>query len=331
MSPGTPLRLDTAACDRCGACVPKCTAKALRVGPGYILVDWEKCTGCGKCAEACETGAIVLRGAVGNGGGSRRPDTNVVPIASARKKDSAKPSSRASDAEPAPVKPGAPGRTDVAWTLPEALLVAVVAFALLFGASALTGAFTDDALRVSVTHVANSVALAALAWYLAHRHGAGLLRAFRLDTPPEARNVLLAVAVAIGCRLFSMTYAAMVPPPGAQGPDLLTQMFGGGVLGMALTFAFVAAAAPVLEELLLRGVVLGALVRGIGTWGAIVASAVVFSLLHVDIWSLLPFTVLGIGLGWLATRGRSLWPAVIAHILYNATILAATFFYAAVR
>jgi membrane protease YdiL (CAAX protease family) len=40
---------------------------------------------------------------------------------------------------------------------------------------------------------------------------------------------------------------------------------------------------------------------------------------------------LGIGLGWLATRGRSLWPAVIAHILYNAAILAATFFYAAVR
>jgi membrane protease YdiL (CAAX protease family) len=254
-----------------------------------------------------------------------------VPIASVRKKDSAKPSPRASDAKPAVATPGAPGRTGVAWTLPDALVVVVVAFALLLGASMLTGTVTDDALRVSVTHVANSVALAALAWYLAHRHGAGILAAFRLNTAPEVRNVLLAVAVAIACRIFSMTYAAMVPPPGAQGPDLLTQMFGGGVVGMALTFVFVAVAAPVLEELLLRGVVLGALARRIGTWGAIVASAIVFSLLHVDIWSLLPFTVLGIGLGWLATRGRSLWPALLAHILYNAAILAATFFYAAAR
>lgn len=331
MSPGTPLRLDTAACDRCGACVPKCTAKALRVGPGYILVDWEKCTGCGKCAEACETGAIALRGAVPAGDGNLGPGSNVVPIAPARKKVSAKPSSRASNAKRASGEPAAPGRAGVAWTLPEALLVAVVAFALLLGASALTGTFTDGALRVSATHVANSVALAALAWYLAHRHGVGFLAAFRLDTAPEVRNVLLAVAVAVACRLFSMTYTAMVPPPGAQGPDLLPQMFGGGVLGMALTFAFVAVAAPVLEELLLRGVVLGALARRIGRWGAIVASAVLFSLLHMEVWALLPFAVLGIGLGWLATRGRSLWPAVLAHVLYNAAILAATFFYAAAR
>ena len=326
MSPGTPLRLDTSACDRCGACVPACAVKALRVGPGYILVEWEKCTGCGKCAGVCDTGAITVRG-TGTASAATRPPKNVVPISSARKNSSAKVPDRRSAAKPSRKPVGAP--SGAAWSVPEAGLVVAIEIALVVAASALTGLITDDALRISVTHVANSAALAALAWYLARRHGSGLLAAYRLDVAPELRNVLLAVAVAIGCRLFSMTYASLVPPPGVQGPDLLTQMFGGGALGIVLTFALVAVVAPVLEEVLLRGVVLGALARKIGTWGAIVASAVVFSLLHLDLWSLLPFAVLGIGLGWLAARGRSLWPAVLAHVLYNAAILAATFFYAA--
>ena len=329
MSPGTPLRLDTSACDRCGACVPVCAVKALRVGPGYILVDWEKCTGCGKCAGVCDTGAISVRGAV-TASAAARPPKNVVPISSARKESSAKFPDRRSATKPARKSVGVPSGA-AAWSVPEAGLVVAIEIALVVAANALTGLITDDALRISVTHVANSAALAALAWYLARRHGSGLLAAYRLDVAPELRNVLLAVAVAIGCRLFSMAYASLVPPPGVQRPDLLTQMFGGGALGIVLTFALVAVVAPVLEEVLFRGVVLGALARKVGTWGAIVASAAVFSLLHLDLWSLLPFAVLGIGLGWLAARGRSLWPAVLAHFLYNAAILAATFFYAAAR
>lgn len=329
MSPATPLRLDTAACDRCGACVPRCAAKALRVGPGYILVDWERCTACGNCAEVCETGAIALRGATLAAGEGRQPQ-NVVPIGSARKMRSDSPPGRAA-ASKVPRKPDAGPVGAVAWSLPEAVLVVVVAFALLIAAGALSGVFADGATRVSVSHVANSAALAVLAWYLGRRHGTALLSAFRLDSAPGWRNVLLAVVVALGCRIFSMTYTMLVPPPAVQGPDLLTQMFGGGALGIVATFVLVAVVAPLLEEVLLRGVVLGALARRIGTWGAILGSAAVFALMHLDVWSLLPFAVLGVGLGWLATRGRSLWPAVIAHVLYNAAILAATFFYAAVR
>jgi len=330
VSPATPLRLDAAVCDRCGACVPACAAKALRVGPGYILVDWERCTGCGKCANACETGAIVLRGAAAPVA-TRTKQDDVVPIESARKKATTGPPGRGAGPKKPTGRPTVSAPGQVAWALPEALLVILVAFALPIAASALRGVFTDDALRISVTHIANSVALGALAWFLARRHGSGLLSAYRLNVTPEVRNVLLAVAVALGCRLFSMTYASIVPPPSAQGPDLLTQMFGGGIVGMTLTFALVAIVAPVLEEMLFRGVVLGALTTRIGKWGAILLGAVVFSLLHLDVWSLLPFTVLGIGLGWLAVRGRSLWPAVLAHVLYNAAILAATFLYATAR
>jgi membrane protease YdiL (CAAX protease family) len=157
-----------------------------------------------------------------------------------------------------------------------------------------------------------------------------VLHAFRLDLAPEARNVLIALAVALACWRFSVTYAVLVPGPATSVPDLLTQTFGGGVAGMAVTFVLAAVVAPLLEELLLRGVVLGALVARIGRWPAIAASALVSASLHLEVWSLLPFAVLGVGLGWLATRGRSLWPAVVAHVLYN-TIMISFAFAAAVH
>jgi membrane protease YdiL (CAAX protease family) len=64
-------------------------------------------------------------------------------------------------------------------------------------------------------------------------------------------------------------------------------------------------------------------------WPAIGVSAVVFALLHASVWSLLPLTVLGVGLGWLAARSRSLWPAIAAHVLYNGVLVAAALYAAA--
>jgi membrane protease YdiL (CAAX protease family) len=36
--------------------------------------------------------------------------------------------------------------------------------------------------------------------------------------------------------------------------------------------------------------------------------------------------VLGVALGWLAVRSRSLWPAVAAHVLYNAVFVGAALY-----
>jgi ferredoxin len=129
VSPVTPLRLTTAACDRCGACVPKCSPKALRIGPGYILVDWAKCTGCGRCAEACETGAIALRGsaaAIASPGGGR---SNVVPIESARNRAPGKAAPKEPGRGSSPAA-GALGIAATVWTLLDAVLAVALSLAL---------------------------------------------------------------------------------------------------------------------------------------------------------------------------------------------------------
>lgn len=53
-------RTDPAACIDCGACVESCYFYAREVGPDGLVVDSEKCFGCGLCAGVCEAGAITM-------------------------------------------------------------------------------------------------------------------------------------------------------------------------------------------------------------------------------------------------------------------------------
>jgi membrane protease YdiL (CAAX protease family) len=111
----------------------------------------------------------------------------------------------------------------------------------------------------------------------------------------------------------------------ADSPSL-DSLFGSDAAGMMLTVLVIVLLAPVVEELLLRGVVLGAMQRRVGRWPGIALSAVMFATLHGSLWSFLPMTVLGLALGRIATGRRSLWPAVILHVAYNAAIVAPAFF-----
>jgi len=326
MSTATPLRLDTAACDRCGRCTAKGKTKALRIGPGYIYVDWERSEVCGKCAEACDRGAIALRGATAPASqATARPSAagKVTPLKAAEKPKKAPVEKTPAAARPA----GAP------WSLPEAALVFVVAFALLVGAQALLGEVMRAPVWSGVALLAYDAALAALLYFLARRHGAAVLTALRLDVVPDWSSAVLALPVALGCWLFSITYRVTaltlgISPPASEGTDL-TALFGPGALGVVLTVVVVAVLGPLLEEALLRGVVLTALHRRFGMWPAILGGALAFALLHASLWSVLPLTVLGVGLGWLAVRSRSLWPAVAAHVLYNAVLVGAALYAAA--
>ena len=78
--------------------------------------------------------------------------------------------------------------------------------------------------------------------------------------------------------------------------------------------------APVVEEILFRGVVFGWLRGRVPVPAAVVLSAMVFSLAHLGWreWSLL-LPVLGIGcvLAILYHYSRSLWPGILVHSSIN--------------
>jgi membrane protease YdiL (CAAX protease family) len=75
--------------------------------------------------------------------------------------------------------------------------------------------------------------------------------------------------------------------------------------------------APLTEELLFRGLILRGLIAERGEWAAVLYSSLFFGLLHLNPWQLPSAFVLGIVLGWLFIRSRSLLPCILLHALFN--------------
>lgn len=112
---------------------------------------------------------------------------------------------------------------------------------------------------------------------------------------------------------------ALVPGQGAAAEAMKSGLSLEGV-PLPILIAVLAIVPAVAEELAFRGVVLGALRRRMQLPGALVLQALLFALLHGSLFRLLPTFCLGLLLGLLAARTRSLWPAMLAHALNN-TIL----------
>jgi hypothetical protein len=89
-------------------------------------------------------------------------------------------------------------------------------------------------------------------------------------------------------------------------------------LFLAMTGAV--AAAPIGEEVIFRGLLLqGMLRRGVPVIPAVVASAAIFSLCHVNIIGLPALFELGLVFGLLYARTRSVLPGMVAHLGSNLT------------
>ena len=99
--------------------------------------------------------------------------------------------------------------------------------------------------------------------------------------------------------------------------DNLSDVFNGlshnplGILGLAVL-------APVLEEVLFRGAIQGALMRFYGRpWPAIITAALVFGIFHWNPVQVVCATLLGTVFGWIYYRTGSLLSVIVGHVLNN--------------
>ena len=81
----------------------------------------------------------------------------------------------------------------------------------------------------------------------------------------------------------------------------------------------------VVEEFLFRGLVQRSIERGSSPLHAAIVTGVVFGAYHLIPSSIVPLSLLGIYLGFLAYRADSLWVSVIAHFFNNAVACVATY------
>lgn len=176
------------------------------------------------------------------------------------------------------------------------------------------------------------VALTVLAVRRPARQSGGVERALGLDLPTWS-DTGLALRWSVG--LFALQVLAggllalLVPDlrgVAADNTSFLADVPPAVVVLVALTAV---AVAPVVEELLFRGLVLRGLMLRTGFWPAAVVSSVLFGLLHAQATGLeaLPLVVatgvFGLGLCVLARRTGRLGPGILVHALRNAVAIGA--------
>ena len=108
--------------------------------------------------------------------------------------------------------------------------------------------------------------------------------------------------------------------------DLIGDIMRGDALSAIVIGLLVAVAPAFAEEVLFRGLLLRALLVRFGPALAVVASSLLFGLIHVDPPQATGAAVIGLALGFVTYRTGSLWPAMAAHAANNgAAVLIARF------
>ncbi len=121
-----------------------------------------------------------------------------------------------------------------------------------------------------------------------------------------------------------MAVGAAVAPFGnpEEEQGLIPQRFDPDRIAPFVAFAvLVIVVAPIVEELLFRGVGYGLFER-YGRWVAVVAVGIAFGLMHGLVEGFPVIAAFGIGLAYLRMRTSSIYPCILLHASFNAAGLA---------
>jgi len=117
----------------------------------------------------------------------------------------------------------------------------------------------------------------------------------------------------------------IIPPP-----SWFWELFNGifeSDYGWIGAFMKVVIIAPVVEELIFRGVIMHGLMRNYPKLRAVFYSALLFALFHLNPWQFPGTFVLGLLLGWLMIRTRNIFLCILGHAINNFLVLLSITYY----
>jgi uncharacterized protein len=136
----------------------------------------------------------------------------------------------------------------------------------------------------------------------------------------------LAVIVIAAAMAFNYIYATYIIP-GVGMQEEMAKMLASiprTPVNIAAGFFAIAIAAPLVEELLFRGLLQNALGKHLPIWAAIILSSFLFSLVHLQPYAIPGLMSLGIAFGYLYHRTGSLRTNIMLHMANNALALTLT-------
>jgi membrane protease YdiL (CAAX protease family) len=247
---------------------------------------------------------------------------------------------------PAPLSyaSAAPGpRRPVVWpsyVLTFALLAGVIAMGVflgigLFAYAAMTGGRASAMVRFQELMASTWVLLVMLGMTMVmNAAGLGICLYFS-RTPLRERLALYRgrisaagyVVFALGAASISILCGLLISWLAIPSPtlDSITGMVqGASPLQLVLSFVLISVVGPVLEELIFRGYIQTRLVQRHGPLLGILIASLFFGIFHMDVMQGGFAVLLGLFLGTLTHRARSLYPAIVCHVAVNALSTVAT-------
>jgi len=209
----------------------------------------------------------------------------------------------------------------------QALLVAALLFPVSFYAQSLiAGASIENFLRtmgiLAMVQFVGLFVLLPLALTLYFRIDA--INTFRLRRPPLRAWV---AAVLIGASTWALAQEffrlqSYVLPPSEtleKFNRLIESELADAPLWMVILFFAVVPA--ICEEFFFRGFVLSGLSTSLRKWPAIIATGAIFGVYHFMIERIPVTALLGIALAFLCWQARSIFPAILAHLMHNGVLM----------
>ena len=120
---------------------------------------------------------------------------------------------------------------------------------------------------------------------------------------------------AMGTLLPSEVYQELLPLPDFSTQELMQ------VMSSRWGYLTICIFAPLVEEVVFRGAVLRSLLQRMNSrWGAIALSAFLFALVHLNPAQMPHAFLIGLLLGWMYERTRSILPGIMVHWVNNTVV-----------
>ena len=123
--------------------------------------------------------------------------------------------------------------------------------------------------------------------------------------------------------IYTVVFLGLFGEP-SMNTDLGTT-WESGWIDVALLMISIAIVTPIAEELMFRGYILDSIRRIHGDWPAIIGSALLFGLVHIDPFLVGQASIGGVIYGWIRIKTGSLLPSIACHVMWNIMALSLTY------
>lgn len=189
----------------------------------------------------------------------------------------------------------------------------VVIYGLFFGFSmdSLTGKESGTLAQIAelLTYITTGVLSFIIAMQM--RRSSGVTSKLGFKKAPF--NIYISASIVVLCFGYMQDIFSYLFPM----PDMIVELFEKLNNKSAFTFIMIVVAAPILEELIFRGVILDGLLMRYKGGKAVLISALIFGIMHGIPWQVVPAFFAGLLFGWLYWKTRSLILTMVLHAINN--------------